>query len=254
MITCQKQTPYGTIPQSKSKNSAQIKNTIISPLFVGMNDGLAIGTAAESMSSPLQVYSQRRGVVDLPVAGQPDRAVFVAERLLPGAEVDDAQSAVPQRYARLDGKSRKAIETRVGAFRKLAPEKQRAILEQAEAWKRLPKQEQDRIRSLSREQQRTAFRNALAKHRRQKLLRKLTPAERKAIADVPDRELRHAIHGLMQKRREEQMRRLPDAVRAQLAALPPGKERDKAFRIDRAARWVFPLAYASMIAIISITA
>ena len=34
----------------------------------------------------------------------------------------------------------------------------------------------------------------------------------------------------------------------------PEEERDKAFRIDRAARWVFPLAYASMIALISITA
>lgn len=32
------------------------------------------------------------------------------------------------------------------------------------------------------------------------------------------------------------------------------EERDKAFRVDRAARWVFPLAYASMIALISLTA
>ncbi len=34
----------------------------------------------------------------------------------------------------------------------------------------------------------------------------------------------------------------------------PEEERDKAFRIDRAARWVFPLAYASMIGLFSVTA
>lgn len=34
----------------------------------------------------------------------------------------------------------------------------------------------------------------------------------------------------------------------------PEEEKDKAYRVDRAARWVFPLAYASMIALVSFTA
>jgi hypothetical protein len=34
----------------------------------------------------------------------------------------------------------------------------------------------------------------------------------------------------------------------------PEEERDKAFRVDRTARWLFPLAYASMIAFVSVTA
>ncbi len=135
-----------------------------------------------------------------------------------------------QRFAKLDPTVRKQIEKRVGTFRQLAPDKQRAMLEQAQAWKRLTTTQQDAIRALPRDQQRTAFKNALAAHRRTKMLRKLTAAERAAIADVPDAALRRAIHGVMQTRREEQMRRLPEATRAQLVALPPGRERDRAFR------------------------
>ena len=34
----------------------------------------------------------------------------------------------------------------------------------------------------------------------------------------------------------------------------PEDEKDKALRVDRTARWVFPLAYATMIAAVFVTA
>lgn len=135
-----------------------------------------------------------------------------------------------QRYATLRPDRRAQMEQRVGKFRELAPDTQRSMLEQAEAWTRLSADEQQRIHALPREQQKTAFKAALAQHRRRALLRKLTPGERQAIAEVPDAELRRAIHGVMQTRREAQVQRLPETTQAQLAALPPGTERDMAFR------------------------
>src|SRR5206468_10441421 len=66
-------------------------------LFVVMNDRLGIAARGEAMSRALQRRSQQLKVVDLPVEGDLNRAVFVPQRLRPAFKVDDRQPPMPQR-------------------------------------------------------------------------------------------------------------------------------------------------------------
>jgi hypothetical protein len=45
-----------------------------------------------------ELLAQRRVVIDFPVEYDPDRPVFVADRLMPGRQVDDAQPPHTQTY------------------------------------------------------------------------------------------------------------------------------------------------------------
>ena len=75
----------------------------------------------------------------------------------------------------------------------------------------------------------------LARHRDGKVLRKLTPEEQTALAGLPVPEQRAKVREMLAARREAQMRRLPPGARDAVSALPPGPERERAFRgaLDR---------------------
>ena len=82
------------------KHAGEMPREVEAVLLVGVDDCLGVGAAAEHMALGLQPRAQLQMVVDLPVEGDPDGAVLVAERLSAGlAEVDDAEPAMTERDA-----------------------------------------------------------------------------------------------------------------------------------------------------------
>ena len=58
-----------------------------------MDDGFGVARCPEGVAALFELAPQLAVVVDLAVEHHPDGAVFVANRLLAGLEVDDAQPA-----------------------------------------------------------------------------------------------------------------------------------------------------------------
>ena len=67
-----------------------------SPLFIGVDDRLAVGARAEAVRLALEDLAQLRIVVDLPVGDHPDVARLVGDRLPSGLEIDDAQAPMTE--------------------------------------------------------------------------------------------------------------------------------------------------------------
>src|SRR3990172_8764586 len=61
-----------------------------------MKNDLGVAPGREAMAAAGELLAQRAVVVDLAVQDEPQRAVFVGERLLAAFEVDDAQAAEAQ--------------------------------------------------------------------------------------------------------------------------------------------------------------
>src|SRR5579862_986501 len=89
------------VPDSKGKHSAQVLHTILAVLLVKMNDGLCIALRTVTVAASDQLLPQSAVVVDFAVEDDHDGAVFVADRLMAGGEVDDAQAAHAQTHAAL---------------------------------------------------------------------------------------------------------------------------------------------------------
>jgi hypothetical protein len=69
--------------------------------LVEAQDDLGVAAAAEGHALRAQRAAQRRGVVDLAVEDEHDRAVFVLHRLLPALHVDDGEPLHRQRRGRV---------------------------------------------------------------------------------------------------------------------------------------------------------
>ena len=85
---------FGASQMRKREHAAEPVNAIVTPLLVGVDDGLGVGPRTVAVPALLEIAPDCGVVVDLPVVDDPDRAVFVRERLLAGAQVDDAQTPV----------------------------------------------------------------------------------------------------------------------------------------------------------------
>jgi hypothetical protein len=85
------------VPERYAEHSAKTREAVLAPFFVGVNDGLGVGVGVEAVTAGTQVVAQLAIVVDFAVEDDPDRAVFIANRLMTAREVDDAQPSHPQR-------------------------------------------------------------------------------------------------------------------------------------------------------------
>ena len=95
-IAREQQSPFRRIPDGKREHAAKPVNAIVTPLLVGVHDGFSVRLRTVAVPAILEVTPDRGVVVDLPVVDDPDRAVFVRERLLAGAQVDDTQTPVSE--------------------------------------------------------------------------------------------------------------------------------------------------------------
>ena len=86
------------VPDGKGEHAAQVVDTVASIFFVEVDNGLGVAVGAVAMALGCQAFSQSRMVVDFSVENDPDRAVFVADGLVAGGEIDDAQAAHAQAH------------------------------------------------------------------------------------------------------------------------------------------------------------
>ena len=66
---------------------------VVSIFFVEMNDCLGVALAAVMMAFPFQLGAQLLVIVDFSVVHDPNAAVFIADGLLAGSDINDAQAA-----------------------------------------------------------------------------------------------------------------------------------------------------------------
>ena len=92
-------------PETLSPEPArQLVRSIYAEL-IGSNTSYSTGQttpAAEAMAKRFEVLPERFEVVDLAIEDDPDRAVFVRHGLVPAAQVDDRQPAMPERDGAVD--------------------------------------------------------------------------------------------------------------------------------------------------------
>jgi hypothetical protein len=81
------------IPDSEAEHTSQEIHTAYPMVFVQVDDDFDIRIGPETMPDGLQVSTQFLVVVDLSIAHNRDRAIFIGNGLIPGLQVDDAQSA-----------------------------------------------------------------------------------------------------------------------------------------------------------------
>ena len=101
-IACEQEPPAAPIPQRECKHATKVMDDIRAPLLVAMDDRFAVALGTKYMPIGLKRPSQLAKVVDLTVGNQPDRTIFIAERLLPGRRVDDRKATVRQRHRALN--------------------------------------------------------------------------------------------------------------------------------------------------------
>ena len=69
-------------------------HALLTPLLVGVDDRFRVAACLVTVSARLEVAADLGMVVDFAVVRDPDRVVLVGERLLPRAQIDDAQTAM----------------------------------------------------------------------------------------------------------------------------------------------------------------
>src|SRR5580704_4537260 len=67
-----------------------------------MNDHFSIGFCLKSVPLALQLLSEFLIVVDFAVEDDPDRAIFIADGLVAGVQVNDCETAEPETYRSRD--------------------------------------------------------------------------------------------------------------------------------------------------------
>ena len=81
------------IPDAVREHAAQLVQAVGAFLFIEVDDGFGVAVGAEAMALGDELLAQFLVVVDLAVEDDPDAAVFVGDRLVTGAEIDDAEAA-----------------------------------------------------------------------------------------------------------------------------------------------------------------
>ena len=84
------------IPYRESEHAAKIAHAIVAVFFVCVNDGFRVGSGGKLMAPADQIGREIGIVVDLAVEDDRNGAVFIEDRLLAAAEIDDAETAMAQ--------------------------------------------------------------------------------------------------------------------------------------------------------------
>ncbi len=84
------------VPDGKGKHSAQVLDAVFPIFFVQVNDGFRVAVSAITMATRDQLLTQDRVVVNLAIENDPDRSIFIADGLVPGCDIDDAEPSHAQ--------------------------------------------------------------------------------------------------------------------------------------------------------------
>ena len=89
-ITSQHQSVAVGIPNGDGEHAIELRKTIRSDIFIGVNDCLAITVGRELVTAPFQATTQCLVVIDFTIEDHAYRAVFVGHWLSSTSQIDDA--------------------------------------------------------------------------------------------------------------------------------------------------------------------
>src|SRR5439155_19318383 len=95
-VAAQQQRALCGIPDGKREHSSELRDALRPELLVEVEDRLRIALGPEDVAARDEATTQLAIVVDLAVEDDDLGAVLVEYRLLPAAQVDDAQPSHPQ--------------------------------------------------------------------------------------------------------------------------------------------------------------
>ena len=102
-IAGSEQPPPRPVPDREGKHAVETGETVLAPLFVGVQDHFCVGATAKLVSLCQKFVPNSYGIVNLPIVGNPGISLSVAHRLMAGGtEVDDAEPPVAKAYSRID--------------------------------------------------------------------------------------------------------------------------------------------------------
>ncbi len=98
-VSREQQPPLRLVPEREREHPVQPLDAAWTEVLVEVDDHLGVRARREAVAACDEVRAQLAVVVDLAVLDYVDRAVLVADRLVPGIEVDDGQPAESERNA-----------------------------------------------------------------------------------------------------------------------------------------------------------
>src|SRR5581483_4704615 len=90
-----KETSLSSVPNRKGEHPSEVLNAVATVFLVQVDNRLSITMGPVFMATAHQIFAQSGMVIDFAVKDDPDRAIFIADRLMPGSKVHDAQAAHP---------------------------------------------------------------------------------------------------------------------------------------------------------------
>ena len=101
-VARQQQTAALGIPDGEREHAAEAFDAGVAPFLVGMDDRFGVAARPVAMTVRFEHRPDLRVVVDLAVEDDLHGAVLVAQRLVAGREIDDAQAAMRQARESVD--------------------------------------------------------------------------------------------------------------------------------------------------------
>src|SRR5215469_1949953 len=80
------------IPNGKGEHATQALDALFSILLIKVKDGFGVAFGAVGVAGGDELLAQRGMVVDFAIEHDPERVVFITERLMASREIDDAQA------------------------------------------------------------------------------------------------------------------------------------------------------------------
>src|SRR5581483_183899 len=90
-----KETLLSSVPNRKGEHASEVLNAVATVFLVQVDNRLSIAMGPVFMATAHQIVAQAGMVIDFAVKDHPDGTIFIADWLMPGSKVHDAQAAHP---------------------------------------------------------------------------------------------------------------------------------------------------------------
>src|SRR5712691_8060105 len=91
-ITCCQETVAISVPNGEGEHAAQVLDTLITVLLIGVNDSLSITTCGKVMTMTLQFFPQLPVVIDFAIEDNHDALIFIKNGLMAASQVNNREA------------------------------------------------------------------------------------------------------------------------------------------------------------------
>ena len=95
-VTGREKTPTLPVPNDEREHTAQVLDTIITKLFIRMNNGLGIAIGVEVMPALLKFFAKFKVVIDFSIEDDENALIFVKNGLMATSQVNNREATHTQ--------------------------------------------------------------------------------------------------------------------------------------------------------------